>query len=155
MIILTKDVGNDIDINVLKQYRRLIGGCLKPELDKHIFKYQLVDHLEIILILDNRLMIECLILKKVKEYLKDRIKYCFGYKDIAFQPIMIPPDASDQIRRVFILLGSLKCGNYNTDILPEFSPLLDQLYIDNNINKLLNKSLFYKKKNAFYKNLKK
>ena len=38
MITLTKDVGSDIDINVLEQYRRLISVCLKPELDKHIFK---------------------------------------------------------------------------------------------------------------------
>ena len=38
MITLTKIVGNDIDINVLEQYSRLINVCLKPELDKHIFK---------------------------------------------------------------------------------------------------------------------
>ena len=38
MITLTKDCGNDVDRNVLKQYRRLIAVCLKPELDKHIFK---------------------------------------------------------------------------------------------------------------------
>ena len=56
MITLTKDVGNYIDINVFEQYRRLLGDCHKPELDKHIFK---VDRLEIILILDNRLMIKC------------------------------------------------------------------------------------------------
>ena len=40
MITLTKNVGNDIDINILEQYRRLISVCLKPELDKHIFKVQ-------------------------------------------------------------------------------------------------------------------
>ena len=37
MITFTKDVGNDIDINILEHYRRLISVCLKPELDKHIF----------------------------------------------------------------------------------------------------------------------
>ena len=37
-------------------------------------------------------------------------------------------------------------------ILPEFSALLDQLYKDNKINKLLYKSLYYKGKNALYKN---
>ena len=68
---------------------------------------------------------------------------------------MIPLDASDQLNRVFTLLGSLKCRNNNTDILPEFSALLDQLYKDNKINKLLYKSLYYKGKNALYKNLKK
>ena len=94
-------------------------------------------------------------LRKFKEYLKDRIKYGFGYKDIALQPIMIPPDASDQMSREFTLLGSLKCGNNNTDILPEFSALLNQLYKYNKINKLLYKSLYYKGKNALDKNMKK
>ena len=68
---------------------------------------------------------------------------------------MIPPDASDQLKRVFILLGSLKCGNTNTDILSEFSALLDQLYKETKISKLLYKSLYYKGKNALDKNLKK
>ena len=75
-----------------------------------------------------------------------------GYKDIALQPITIPPDANNQLKRVFVLLRSLRCGNDNTDILPEFSALLDQLYKDNKINKLLYKSLYYKGKNALDKN---
>ena len=66
---------------------------------------------------------------------------------------MIPPDANDQLKRVFILLGSLQCGNNNTDILSEFSSLLDQLYKDNKINKLLYKSLNYNGKNALDKNI--
>ena len=74
-----------------------------------------------------------------------------GYKDIALQPLIIPPDASDQLKRVFILLGSLKCGNDNPDILSELSALLDQLYKDNKIIKLLYKSLYYKGKNALDK----
>ena len=77
-----------------------------------------------------------------------------GYKDIALQHLIIPPDASDQLKRVFILLGSLRCGNDNPDIQSEFSALLDQLYKDNKINKLLYKSLYYKGKNALDKNLK-
>ena len=68
---------------------------------------------------------------------------------------MIPPDTSDQMSRVFTLLGSLQCGNDNTDILPKFSALLDQLYKDHKINKLLYKSLYYKGKNALDKNMKK
>ena len=94
-------------------------------------------------------------LKKFKEYLKDRIKYGFGYKDIALQPIIIPPDANDQMSRVFTLLGSWKCGNNNPGILSEFNGLLDHLYKNNKINKLLFKSLYYKGKNALDKNLKK
>ena len=52
------------------------------------------------------------------------------------------------MKRVFILFGSLWCGNNNPDILSEFSVLLDQLYKDNKINKLLYKSFYYKGKNA-------
>ena len=106
MITLTKDVGNDININVLEQYRRLLGVCLKPELDKHIFKIPTGrpsrNHINFRQSIDDKI----LNLRKFKEYLKDRIKYGFGYKDIALKPIMIPPDASDQMNRVFTLLGS-------------------------------------------------
>ena len=94
-------------------------------------------------------------IRKFNEYLKERIKIGLGYKDIALQPIMIPPDCDDQLKRVFILLGSLKCGNNNPDILNEFSALLDQLYKEKKISKLWYKSLYYKGKNALDKNLKK
>ena len=57
------------------------------------------------------------------------------YKDIALQPLIIPPDASDHLKRVLILLGLLKCGNNNINI-SEFSALLDKLYIEYKINKL-------------------
>ena len=40
MITFTKNVGNDIYINILEPYRSLFAICLKPELDKHIFKVQ-------------------------------------------------------------------------------------------------------------------
>ena len=94
-------------------------------------------------------------IRKFKEYLKKRIKIGLGYKDIALQHLMIPLDANDQLDRVFTLLGSLKCGNNNPDILPEFSALLDQLYKETKISKLLYKSLYYKGMNALDKNLKK
>ena len=154
MITLTKDlthgltspVGNDVDRNVLEQYRRLIAVCLKPELDKHIFKVQTgrpsKNHIKFRESIDNKMFN----IRKFNEYLKDRIKIGLGYKDIALQPIMIPPDCDDQLKRVFILLGSLKCGNNNPDILSEFSALLDQLYKEKKISKLLYKSLYYKKR---------
>ena len=94
-------------------------------------------------------------IRKFNQYLKDTIKIGLGYKDIALKSIIIPPDASDQSNRVFTLLGSLQCGNDNTDILLEFSALIDQLYKDNKINKLLYKSLYYKWKNALNKNMQK
>ena len=78
-----------------------------------------------------------------------------GYKDLALQPITIPPDCDDQLKSIFVLLGSLQCGNNNSGILNEFSALLDQLYKDKQISKLLYKSLYYKGKNALDKNLKK
>ena len=125
MITLTKDVGNDLDINVLEQYRRLIAVCLKPELDKHISKIPTGrpsrNHINFRQSIDDKMNN----LRKFKEYLKDRIKNGFGYKDIALKHLMIPLDANDQLDRVFTLLGSLKCGNNNPDILPEFSALLD------------------------------
>ena len=155
MITLTKDVGNDVDRNVLEQYRRLFAVWLKPELDKHIFKISTSrpskNHIKFRESIDDKMFN----IIKFNEYLKDRFKIGLGYKDIALQPIMIPPNASDQLKRVFILLGSLTCGNDNPNILSEFSALLDQLYKDNKINRLLYKSLYYKGKNVLDKNLKK
>ena len=94
-------------------------------------------------------------IRKFNEYLKDRIKIGLGYKDNVLQFITIPPDCDDQLNRVFVLLGPLKCGNKNPCILSEFSALLDQLYKDQKISKLLYKSLYYKGKNALDKNMKK
>ena len=94
-------------------------------------------------------------IRKFNEYLKDRIKIGLGYKDIVLKPITISPDCDDQLERVFVLLGSLKCGNNNPGILSEFSALLDQLYKEKKISRLLYKSLYYKGKNALDKNMKK
>ena len=91
--------------------------------------------------------------RKFKEFLKDRIKIGLGYKDIALQPIVIPPNADEQLKRIFVLLGSLKCGNSNENILAEFTALLDQLYKNNKISKLLYKTLYYKSKHLLDKNL--
>ena len=38
MIALTKDVGGDFDKNALDQYKAIYDVCLKPDLNKHIFK---------------------------------------------------------------------------------------------------------------------
>ena len=43
---------------------------------------------------------------------------------------MIPPNADDQLKQICVLLGTLKCGNNNENILAEFSALLGQLYKD-------------------------
>ena len=66
---------------------------------------------------------------------------------------MIPPNADEQLKRIFVLLGSLKCGNSNENILAEFIALLDQLFKDNKISKLLYKTLYYKSKYLFDKNI--
>ena len=51
MIALTKEVDIDFDKNALEQYRLIIGVCLKPELDEHIFKIRQESPSKIILIL--------------------------------------------------------------------------------------------------------
>ena len=38
MIALTKDIGGDFDKNALDQYKGIYDVCLKPDLNKHIFK---------------------------------------------------------------------------------------------------------------------
>ena len=108
MIALTKDVGIDFDKNALEQYRLILGVCLKPELDTHIFKIPIGrpsnNHIDFINSIEEKLKTS----RKFDEFLKNRIKIGLGYKDIAFQPIVIPPNADEQYKRIFILLGSLK-----------------------------------------------
>ena len=140
MIALSKDVGDDFDKNALYQFKKIYDVCLKPELDKHIFKMgkgrPSKDHYNFIKAIDERLKRS----RKFK-YLTDVIKK-LGYNDIALQPVMIPPDASYQLKRIFVLLGSLKCCNNNENILSEFNALLDKLYKYKKIIKLIYKSLY-------------
>ena len=91
--------------------------------------------------------------RKFNEFLKDMIKIRLGNKDIALQPIVIPPNADEQLKRIFVLLGSLKCGNSNENILAVFTALLDQLYNNNKISQLLYKTLYYKSKHLLDKDI--
>ena len=77
--------------------------------------------------------------KLFNEYLKKVVKYGKGHKDIALQPIVISPNADDQLKRIFVLLNTLKCGNNIKNILSKFNELLGQLYKDQKISKLLYK----------------
>ena len=153
MIVLTKNVGDEFDKNALYQFNKIYEICLKPECDKHIFRIgkgrPSKNHYNFLVAIDERM-------KKSRKfkYLTNVIKG-LGYKEIALQLILRSPDTSDQVKRIFVLLRSLRCANDNPDIQSEFSELLDQLYKDNKNNKLLYKSLYYKGKNALDKNLKK
>lgn len=77
----------------------------------------------------------------------------YSYKDLASQPIIIPPSSNDQIKRLMVLIVSLSAQNDNPNILKEVSCLLDQLYKDQIINKKLYKHIFYKSKNQLDKNV--
>ena len=130
MIALTKNVGGDFNKNALEQYKIILRVCLKPELDKYIFKIPYgrpsQNYIHYTESRENKLNTT----RKFNEYLKDRIKFEIGYKDIALQPIVIQPNADDKLKRIFVLLSTFKCGNNNENILSEFTALLDQLYKD-------------------------
>ena len=107
------------------------------ELDKHIVKIPYGRPSKIHIHFTESIAHKLNTTKKFNEYLKDRIKFGLGYNNIALQPIVIPPNADDQLKRIFVLLGTLKCGNNNENILTEFTALLDQLYKHKTIIKLL------------------
>ena len=130
MIALTKDVGGDFNQNALEQYKIILRVCLKPELDKHIFKIPYGRLSKINIYFTEFIEHKLNTTRKINEYLKDKIKFGLGYKDIALQPIVIPSIADDKLKRIFVLLGTLKCGNNNENILTEYTALLDQLYKD-------------------------
>ena len=101
MITLTKNVGSNIDINILKQYRRLYAVFENPELDKHIFKLSgrpSNNHIKFRESIDDKMFNT----RKFNKFLKNRTNIGFGYKNIALQFITIPPIANDQLKRVFV-----------------------------------------------------
>ena len=153
MIALTKAVGIHFDKNVLEQYRIILGVSLKPELDEHIFKIHQGSPSNNNINFREFIMDKLNTNRKFDEFLENRIKIGLGYKNIALQPIVIPPNADEQLKRIIVLLGSLKCGNSNENILAEFTALLDKLYKNNKISKLLYQTLYYKSKYLLDKNL--
>ena len=77
-----------------------------------------------------------------------------GYKSLALtQPIFLPSNANDQLKRLFVLLGSLSAQNNNPNLLKEFTAILDELYKNKTISKMLYKILYYKGKNLLDRNL--
>ncbi len=64
---------------------------------------------------------------------------------MANDPIIIPSDASTQLHRVFVLLGSKLAGS-SADDLKEYSALLEHLFTTKKISKQLFKVLYYKYK---------
>ena len=68
----------------------------------------------------------------------------FSYKDLANDKIIIPAGIDDQVRRLIIMLGSIKSGNNNENTVKEFTALLDQLYKEKVIPKITYKGLYYK-----------
>ena len=77
----------------------------------------------------------------------------YSYKDLAKQPIIIPPDSSDQLKKLFINIGSLNAGNTNPDLVTMTSSLLDELYKNQKISKQLYKALYYKAKKLHENNI--
>jgi hypothetical protein len=83
------------------------------------------------------------------------LKQGYGYRDLAkIEKIFIPPDATQQLKRIVVNIGSLSAGNNNPDILKENSALLDELYKNKIITKQLYKTLLYKTKFLLDVNLK-
>ena len=77
----------------------------------------------------------------------------YSYKDLANQPIIIPPNSSDQLKKLFISIGSLNSGNTNPDLVTMTSSLLDELYKNQKISKPLYKALYYKAKKLHENNI--
>ena len=77
-----------------------------------------------------------------------------SYKELSENKIIIPSDTSEQLNRILILIASLKGGNSSSEIVKEISFLLDELYNKKLINKEVYKTLYYKSKNLYNKNVK-
>ena len=104
-------------------------------------------------------------INKLKESIKNTDKFKnilnsnryakgYSYRDLAKQPIIIPPHSSDQLKKLFINIGSLNSVNTNPDMVTMTSALLDELYKNQKISKPLYKALYYKAKYLHENNLK-
>ncbi len=75
-----------------------------------------------------------------------------SYKELAKKPLILPSNPHQQLKRALILMGSVRAGNNNIEILKELSGLLDELLREKIIDKTLYKVLFHKTKDLLYLN---
>ena len=150
--ILTKNVGEDFDANTQIQFIDIIRVCLGEEIKKYFLKrkqgHPTKKENEIMGLINQSRKSEILIKHKIGfgiNPFKDSLNIN-SYKELANQPIIIPPSTSDQLRRCLILVGSKASGN-TADMSKEFTALLDELYKSGKITKVMYKALWYKYKN--------
>jgi len=154
--ILTHDIPYDLNMrNEFDIFKKLLNRCCKMEFDTYVYRDQ-----------GGRYPKECKLFRQefldfVKNSNKHKtvipeVKKIEGYGLIAMkQPIFLPSNANDQLKRLFILLGSLSAQNNNPNLLKEFTAILDELYKNKTISKMLYEILYYKGKNFLDRNLKK
>jgi hypothetical protein len=144
LAMLTKDTVST-DHNANSQYMRLLKLSVGPELTTLVYERgrgrrstserQVLDEFKKI-----RKFNELIMLSKF-------VATGQGYRDMANEKIIIPSDASSQMHRVFVLLGSKLAGS-SADDLKEYSALLEQLLREKKISKQLFKVLYYKYKQS-------
>jgi hypothetical protein len=142
LALLTKDTVST-DNNANSQYMRILKACVGPELRTLVYErgrgHPTASEREV--------LSEFKTIRKFNELIKlsKLVSIGKGYRDMAHDRIIIPPDASSQLHRVFVLLGSKLAGS-SADDLKEFSALLQELLHSNKISKQLFKVLYYKYK---------
>ena len=149
LVLLTRD--KDVDsTSSITNYKKLIKKAIGPELrDRFICKPGKKTELETAV--TKKFMGNF----KYTDYILDWIKGSKtgkglpSYKELSSNPIILPHDPNDQLKRIFILIGSLKAGNNDSGILKELSALLDTLLKEEVITKQLYKTLFYKAKSYY------
>jgi hypothetical protein len=144
LALLTKDT-QSIDRNANSQYMRLLKLCIGPELKTLVYERGRGRPSAS----ERQVLAEFKTIRKFNELISISkfVSTGQGYRDMARERIIIPPDASSQLHRVFVLLGSKLAGS-SADDLKEYSALLEQLLREKKISKQLFKVLYYKYKQS-------
>jgi len=146
-----------ISDDIKKQYKKLLKFCIGEELDEiyqpsRNWKCSVKERQNIMKILEENSY-------KFREYIKPQIlikgkQWGMGlksYRDRAKDPIVLPSNSNDKLRRLFVLIGSANAGNNSNEILKEASALLDELKKDGIITKEMYKTIYWKIKRSLMK----
>ena len=142
-------------LSSMNTYKKIIKKCMGKELLEFLSKrgVKTTEEREMYELFMGNLKYTSYILNWIRESKTGR--GLESYRELSTQPIILPNNPNDQLKRVFILLGSLKAGNNDSSILKELSAILDTLLKEEIISKQLYKPLFYKAKRLLEDNSKK
>ena len=139
---LTQDITDNNGAQAKSDYIEILHFAIGKEMDNIFTKKSGKSR--------NDLMVNFRKYKKFQNFIAKEFRMKGrGYRELAKYPIIISSNADENIKRLQVLLGSIKAGGVTKkEVTPEYTGILDELYNSRKINKETYKR-FYWKLNSF------